>query len=40
MDGNNRLPTAPIPAISAPMFITIAGKLNKSIKGGSKNPFF
>jgi hypothetical protein len=31
IDGKSMLPTAPIPAMSAPMFITIAGKLNKSI---------
>ena len=31
IDGNNKLPTAPIPAISAPIFITIAGKLKISI---------
>ena len=32
IDGNNRLPTAPIPAMSAPMFITMAGKLNINIR--------
>ena len=29
--GNIRLLTAPIPAISAPIFMMMAGKLNKSI---------
>ena len=32
IDGKSKFPTAPIPAISAPMFITIAGKLNINIK--------
>ncbi len=32
IEGNNKLPTAPIPAMSAPIFITIAGKLNNSIR--------
>jgi hypothetical protein len=31
MDESKRLPSAPIPARSAPIFITIAGKPNKTI---------
>ena len=29
---NKRFPTAPIPSMSAPMFNTIAGKLNTTIQ--------
>ena len=31
-EGNNKLPTAPIPAMSAPMLSTMAGKLNSNIR--------
>ena len=32
IEGNNKFPTAPIPAMSAPIFMIIAGKLKISIR--------
>ena len=32
IEGNRRFPTAPMPAISAPIFITIAGKLKSNMR--------
>ena len=32
IEGNSRLPTAPMPAMSAPIFMMMAGKLNNNMR--------